>query len=107
MKYEIFWADLDPSRGSEINKKRPCVVISPDEMNKHLTTVIVAPITKTIKKHPTRLMIHIEDEQNYIALDQIRTISKERLGKRLKTKSRLTDDVIKKLKAILAEMLIE
>jgi mRNA interferase MazF len=104
MRYEIFWADLDPSRGSEINKTRPCVVISPDEMNKYLATVIIAPITNTVKTYPTRLMIRIGKEKNYIALDQIRTIAKERLGKPLKTKMKLSDDEIKKLKSILSEM---
>lgn len=104
MKYEIFWVELDPTRGSEISKTRPCVVISPDEMNKHLATVTVAPLTTTIKNYPTRFIILVGNEKNQVALDQIRTISKERLGKKLKTK--LTAEEIDKLKAIIAEMFL-
>lgn len=107
MKYEIFWVELDPTRGSEINKTRPCVVISPDEMNNVLKTVIIAPLTSKIKKgYPTRFTVLIGKEKNQVALDQIRTIAKERLGKRLKTKPKLTAEEIEQLKAIIAEMFL-
>lgn len=83
-RYEIYPADLNPSRGSEINKIRPVVVISHDEMNRYLDTVLVCPLTTRL--HPrwrSRLQCICDGKKAEIAVDQIRTISKERLGKKL------------------------
>ena len=83
-RYEIHYADLNPTVGSEIKKVRPVVIISQDEMNKHLETVVVCPLTS--KLHPqwrTRLQIKCENKKAEIAVDQIRTISKQRLKKKI------------------------
>jgi mRNA interferase MazF len=82
-QYEVFIVNLDPTIGSEIKKTRPCVIISPDEMNKYLDTVVIAPITSQSKKYPTRVKIDLEGNDNWIVLDQIRTIDKSRLTKRI------------------------
>lgn len=74
---------LDPTLGSEIRKTRPCVVVSPDELNEFLNTIIVAPITRTLKKYPTRINFDLKKEKNQIALDQIRTVDKKRLIKKM------------------------
>ena len=83
-RYGIYLADLDPARGSEIAKTRPVVVISPDSMNRYLDTVVVCPLTT--KLHPrwrSRIQIRCAGRKAEIAVDQIRTLSKGRLGKRL------------------------
>jgi mRNA interferase MazF len=79
-QYAIHWINLDPTIGSEISKTRPCVIISPDEMNKYLQTVIIAPLTHTIKSYPSRVMCEINGDKSSIILDQIRTIDKARIG---------------------------
>ncbi|HBB93377.1 MAG TPA: growth inhibitor PemK [Bacteroidales bacterium] len=78
-QYQIVLVNLDPTVGSEIKKTRPCVVISPDEMNRHLQTVVVAPMTTTSKPYPTRVPVTHEDTPGWIAVDQIRTIDKCRI----------------------------
>ncbi|MCK9363370.1 MAG: type II toxin-antitoxin system PemK/MazF family toxin [Syntrophales bacterium] len=75
--------NLDPTVGSEIKKTRPCVIISPDEMNRHIQTVIVAPMTTAGKEYPTRIACVFESRKGHIVLDQLRTIDKRRLIKRL------------------------
>ena len=77
--------NLDPTVGSEIEKTRPCVVISPDEMNRHIRTVIVAPMTTAGKEYPTRISCEFKKKKGHIVLDQIRTIDKKRLIKNLGT----------------------
>ncbi|MDO5524314.1 MAG: type II toxin-antitoxin system PemK/MazF family toxin [Bacteroidia bacterium] len=79
-QYDVFWITLDPTEGSEIAKTRPCVVISPDELNKYLRTVIVAPVTSTLKAYPFRINCMISGKEGSIALDQIRTVDKLRIG---------------------------
>ena len=78
-RFDIFFIELDPTIGSEINKTRPCVIISPDEMNNALNTVIVAPLTSTIRNYPMRINCIVQGKQGQIALDQLRTIDKSRL----------------------------
>jgi len=78
-QYEIVLVNLEPTLGSEINKTRPCVVISPNEMNHFLRTIVIAPITSTLKKYPTRIGIVNEEVKGMVALDQIRTIDKSRI----------------------------
>ena len=80
-RFDIVLVSLDPSRGSEIQKTRPCLIISPDEMNKYIKTVIIAPMTSTQKDYPTRILITFEDTTGNIVLDQIRTIDKSRILK--------------------------
>jgi mRNA interferase MazF len=82
---EIWLASLDPTVGSEIRKSRPCVVISPPEMHDHLRTVIVAPMTTTRRSYPSRIPVAFAGKNGDIALDQIRTIDKDRIVKRLGT----------------------
>jgi len=82
-QYDVFIVNLDPTVGSEIKKTRPCVIISPDEMNKYLDTVVVAPVTSQSKNYPTRVMIELEGQENWVVIDQIRTIDKSRLTKNI------------------------
>ena len=84
-RFDVYYVNLDPTLGSEIKKTRPCVIISPDEMNRHLRTVIIAPLTKVIRNYPTRVSCTVEGKKGQIVLDQIRTIDKSRLIKRLGT----------------------
>ena len=78
-RFEVYLVRLDPTLGHEIKKTRPCVIVSPNEINHHLGTVIVAPMTTKIKKYPTRIPLSFQKKKGEIALDQIRTIDKERL----------------------------
>ena len=82
-QYDVFIVNLDPTVGSEIKKTRPCVIISPDEMNKYLDTVVIAPITPQSKNYPTRIRIDLEGQENWVVIDQIRTIDKSRLTKKI------------------------
>ena len=80
---EVWLVALDPTRGSEIRKTRPCLVVSPDEMNHYLATVVVAPLTTTIRRYPSRVGLRFKGKRGQAALDQIRTVDKSRLVKRL------------------------
>jgi mRNA interferase MazF len=82
-RFDVYLVALDPTLGSEIKKTRPCVVISPDEMNRHLNTVIIAPLTSTRKNYPTRVGLSFQGKKGDIVLDQIRTVDKKRLVKKL------------------------
>lgn len=82
-RFDILLVSLDPTRGKEIRKTRPCVVISPDEMNRYLRTLIVAPMTTVGRPYPTRVDCRFSGKSGQIALDQIRTIDRERAVKRL------------------------
>lgn len=84
-RFDIFLVSLDPTVGSEIQKTRPCLVISPDEMNRNIRTVIIAPMTSAKKDYPTRVPCTFKKKQGQIVLDQIRTIDKARLVKKLGT----------------------
>lgn len=78
-RYSVYWVDLNPTRGAEINKIRPCVVVSPDELNAYLRTVIVVPLTTAIHPYPWRPTCQVDGKEGAMALDQLRTVSKERL----------------------------
>jgi mRNA interferase MazF len=82
-RFDVFLVSLDPTKGSEIKKTRPCLIISPDEMNRHIRTVIIAPLTSTIKNYPTRVTTTFDGKKGQVVLDQIRTIDKQRLIKKL------------------------
>ena len=88
-RFDIYWVNLDPTIGSEIKKTRPCIVVSPNEMNKALNTVIVAPLTSTIIDWPFRTTVSVGSKKSSVACDQIRTISKERIAERIGTISGL------------------
>lgn len=82
-RFEVYRVNLDPTVGSEIRKSRPCVVVSPDEMNRHIKTVIVAPMTSEGQPYPTRVKCDFQGKKGQVVLDQIRTVDKRRLVKRL------------------------
>ena len=103
-QYQIILVNLDPTIGSEIKKTRPCVVISPDEMNRHLRTIIIAPMTTTSKNYPSRIEIKHDNKIGWIVLDQIRTIDKQRIHKEFE---KLSKPEIKEVKAVLKELLVE
>lgn len=82
-RFEVYLTKLDPTVGSEIQKTRPCLVISPDEMNRFISTVIVAPMTTKSRPYPTRVSCRFKGKRGYVVIDQIRTIDKARLVKKL------------------------
>lgn len=98
-QYAIVLVNLDPTLGSEIQKTRPCVIVSPNEMNKYLNTIVISPMTTSLKEYPTRIPVNHNDKIEMIAIDQIRTIDKKRiikvLGNLNKSEIKLTKDVIK------------
>jgi len=103
-QYQIILVNLDPTIRSEIKKTRPCVVISPNEMNKYLNTVVIAPMTTSSKNYPTRIEVKHESKIGWIILDQIRTIDKRRIIKDL---GGLTKSEIIELKSVLKETYID
>jgi len=80
---DVYLIELDPTRGSEIRKTRPCLIISPDELNQHLRTVIVAPMTTGGQAYPWRVRCRFRDRSGFVAMDQLRTVDSERLIRRL------------------------
>ena len=84
-RFDVYLVNLDPTVGSEIQKTRPCLVISPDEMNHNIRTVIIAPMTSSEKNYPTRVSCTFRKKKGQIVMDQIRTIDKKRLIKKLGT----------------------
>lgn len=104
LRFDIYYVNLDPTIGNEIKKTRPCVIISPDEMNNNISTIIVAPITSKIRNYPTRITVKIEERQGQIVLDQIRTVDKIRLISKI---DRLNKTTQIKVLSILREMFSE
>lgn len=104
-QYSVYWTNLDPTQGAEINKTRPCVVVSPEEMNEFLKTIIVAPVTSRGRDgYPTRVKMTVNKVAGWIVLDQIRAIDKERLSQHI---GNLNSDEVKAVKGILQEMLVD
>jgi mRNA interferase MazF len=103
-QYEIYWINLDPTIGSEIQKTRPGVVISPNEMNNNINTIIIAPLTTKSHNYPTRLKTNIAGKDCWIVVDQIRAIDKSRLKEKI---GELDRKDISRLKNIINEMLVE
>ena len=93
-RFDVYQVNLDPTIGSEISKSRPCVVISPDEMNKHVNTVIIAPLTRTVRNWPSRVQSAYGGTRGEIALDQMRAVDKRRLVKHLGVIDPVTQTVI-------------
>ncbi len=103
-QYEVYWINLDPTVGSEMKKVRPCIIISPNEMNNWLNTVLIAPLTSTIKQYPFRMPYTIDKKKGSICLDQIRSVDKSRLFKK---SGKLSHSEVVELKVILQKMLID
>ncbi|MEE9182074.1 MAG: type II toxin-antitoxin system PemK/MazF family toxin [candidate division NC10 bacterium] len=103
-RFDVYLVALDPTVGSEIRKTRPCVVVSPDEMNAHITTVIVAPMTTRRRPYPTRIPCRFQGKSGEVVLDQLRTVDRARLVKRL---GRISPATQQEILAALAEMFAE
>ena len=103
-QYHIVLVNLDPTVGSEMKKTRPCIVISPNEMNKYLQTIVVAPMTSSSKTYPTRVEINHDSKKGWIVLDQIRTIDRQRI---IKVVGNLSQNETLKVKEILRETYVE
>jgi len=103
-QYQIVLVNLDPTIGSEIKTTRPCVIISPDEMNKYLRTIIVAPMTTISRKYPTRIEVKHDKKIGWIVIDKIRTIDKQRI---IKILGRLSKPEIKELKSVIKETFVD
>lgn len=102
-RFDVYLIALDPTVGSEIQKTRPCLVVSPDELNEHIATVIVAPMTTQGRPYPTRVACRFQGKQGQIVLDQLRTVDKARLLRRLGRIDRATQDqVLSTLAALFA-----
>ena len=93
-RFDVYLLNLDPTIGAEVTKTRPCAIISPDEMNKHISTVIVAPMPTKGRTYPTRVSCKFEGKNGQIALDQIRTIDKKRLIRKLGRLSKQTQESV-------------
>ncbi|MFN9645479.1 MAG: type II toxin-antitoxin system PemK/MazF family toxin [Cyanobacteriota bacterium] len=98
---DIYLVSLNPTRGSEIRKTRPCVVVSPDELNAHLRTFIVAPLTTGGHRYPFRVPCHFEDKDGHVVIDQLRAVDRDRLIKRLGV---LADDTLVEVLSVLQAM---
>jgi len=103
-QYQIILVNLDPTIGSEIKKPRLCVVISPNEMNRFLQTVVIAPMTTASKNYPTRVVIKHGNKTGWVVLDQIRTIDKQRI---IKEVGKLSKPEVKEVKAIMKETYVD
>ena len=103
-QYQIVLVNLDPTVVSEIKKTRPCVIISPNEMNKYLRTIIIAPMTTKSRKYPTRIEVKNDRKIGWIVIDQIRTIDKLRI---IRILGRLSQPEIKELKSVIKETFVD
>jgi len=100
-RFDVCLVNLDPTIGHEIQKTRPYLIISPDEMNRHIRTVIIAPMTTASREYPTRINTSFEGKKGQIVLDQIRTVDKKRL---VKVMGRIDETAASRVLEILAEM---
>ncbi len=103
-QYDILLVNLNPTQGSEINKTRPCVIISPNEMNNNLRTITIAPMTTKSRNYPSRVKIKHDNKIGWIVLDQIRTIDKSRIIKKL---GALSEKEILESKSIIKQMFVD
>ena len=102
-QYYTYWVTLDPTQGSEIAKTRPCVVVSPNELNDYLNTVVIVPLTSTLRNYPFRVQCVVTGKKGELAIDQIRTVDKNRLNIS-NTFGRLSSSEITDLQNIMHEM---
>lgn len=103
-RFDVWLVNLDPTVGSEIRKTRPCLIISPDEMNRYIATVLVAPMTSKGQSYPSRVPCRFQGKNGQVVLDQIRTVDKVRLVKRL---GRISPSTQAAVLSVLAEMFAE
>lgn len=103
-QYDVVLVNLDPTIGSEIKKTRPCVIISPNEMNRYLNTIVLAPMTTNLRKYPTRVKVYHNSKVGMIAIDQIRTVDKTRIIRVYKS---LNSSEIKKCKELIKETFVD
>ena len=103
-RFDVHLVILDPTVGSEIQKTRPCLIISPDEMNRHIGTVIVAPMTTKGRSYPTRVACTFQGREGQVVLDQIRTVDKSRLTRKI---GQISDETQGEVLAVLNEMFSE
>ena len=103
-QYQVVLVQLDPTIGSEIQKTRPCVIISPNEMNHHLGTITIAPLSTTSKSYPTRIQVQHNNQIGWVVLDQIRTIEKTRIIKKF---GFLSESEIKSCKQVIREIFVD
>lgn len=103
-QYSVYWVDLNPTKGGEMNKVRPCVVLSPTDINQHLLTVISAPITSTDLGLPMRCNVKVKNVTGFIALDHMRALDKSRFCSKI---GRLSDEQIQEVKLTIKEYLID
>ncbi len=103
-QYDIVLVNLDQTVGSEIQKTRPCVIVSPDEINHNLQTLVVSPMTTTSRKYPTRVEVKHNEKSGWIAIDQIRTIDKVRV---IKTLGKLNKNEIREVKSVIKETFVD
>jgi mRNA interferase MazF len=103
-QYQVILVNLDPTQGSEIKKTRPCVIISPNEMNKYLQTIVVAPMTSTSRTYPTRVEVKHNKTKGWVVLDQIRSINRSRI---IKVFDFLTEIEISKIKSVIQETYVD
>ncbi len=103
-QYDIVLVNLHPTIGSELKKTRPCIIISPNEMNRPLRTIVIAPMTTSSKNYPTRIEIKHNGKIGWIVIDQIRTIDKQRI---IKVLGRMTKPEIKEVKLVIKETFVD
>ena len=103
-QYDIVLVNLDPTLGSEIQKTRPCVIVSPNEINDNLRTVVIAPMTSQSRNYPTRVKVKHNNQEGWVVLDQIRTIDKMRIVKKLGS---LTEKEIRECKRVIRETFVD
>jgi mRNA interferase MazF len=103
-QYQFVLVNLDPTQGIEMKKTRPCVIISPNEMNKYLQTIVIAPLTTNSKNYPTRIKTNLQNTAGWIAIDQIRTIDRNRI---IKILGSLTEAEIQKTKETIREAFVD
>ena len=103
-RFEVYLVSLDPTLGAEIRKSRPCVVVSPDEGNRHLQTVLVAPLTTTVRKYPSRVALRFRGKDGEAALDRIRVVDVQRLVRRL---GAVSPDAARRITSTLLEYFAE
>ena len=103
-RFDVYIVVLDPTVGREIQKARPCLIISPDDMNRHIATVIVAPMTTKGRSYPTRVSCTFQGKEGQIVLDQIRTVDKSRLARKL---GQIDDETQREVLSVLNEMFSE
>jgi mRNA interferase MazF len=101
LRFEVWLVTLDPTKGGEIKKTRPCVIISPKEINEHMKTILIAPLTSTIKRFPFRLNCNFQNHEGQIALDHLRSVDKTRLVKKI---GHIDEDIAVELCRLLNEL---